>query len=378
MTTTTTTKPMIGVGIVGFGGFGMFAAQQFAQVPGIELRCIAGTHRDAAVKAAERFGLPDIKDLDAMLAMPEVDLVYIATPPFLHYEQALAALRAKKHVIVEKPLSMRVEEADELVALAKKERLLLTTNLMQRYNPLYARIKKLIDSKVLGEVLHGYFENYACDEGLPLEHWFWDPKKSGGIFIEHGVHFFDMFTGWLGPGRVESAGHVLRASSRIEEQVHCTALYGTGNVPVHFYHGFTQAGRMDRQELRLLFERGDVTLHEWIPTKAVIRTALDESSTRILSEIFPGAEIDVEALYASKDRAIVARHKSYEAYQKITVTYVSPEIKMTLYGDLLRAMLRDQVAFLRDDAHVRVIDERNGRDSLSMSVEATRMAAASY
>src|ERR1019366_10016859 len=105
----------VGIGIIGIGGFGMFAAQQFAQVPGAELRGISGTYREAAAKCAERFGLPDIKDVGAMLAMPEVDLVYIATPPFLHHEQALASLRAGKHVIVEKPLALTVAQADELV-----------------------------------------------------------------------------------------------------------------------------------------------------------------------------------------------------------------------------------------------------------------------
>jgi predicted dehydrogenase len=361
----------VGIGIVGFGGFGMFAAQQFTTVPAVALRCISGTHREAAAKAAERFGLPDVMDVEAMLARPDVDLVYISSPPFLHYEHALAALHAGKHVIVEKPMSMTMAHADALVGLAREKHLLLATNLMQRYNPLYAQIKALIDSKILGQVLHGYFENYACDEGLPIEHWFWDPKKSGGIFIEHGVHFFDMFAGWLGPGTVESAGRVLRPGSNIEEQVHCTARYG--NVPVNFYHGFTQANRMDRQELRLLFERGDVTLHEWIPTKAVIRAALDENSTKRLTELFPRSAIDVETLYPTNERSITARNKTYEAYQRFTLTSF-PEIKMTLYGDLLRALLSDQLAHLADNTHVRTIDDKNGRDSLQMSVDATRLA----
>jgi predicted dehydrogenase len=363
----------VGIGIIGFGGFGMFAAQQFAQVPGVELRAIAATHRPAAIKAAERFGLRDLKEIDALLAMPEVDLVYIATPPFLHHAQALQSLRAGKHVIVEKPLSLTIAEADELLGLAEAKKLLMTTNLMQRYNPLYGQISELVRSKILGEVLHGYFENYACDEGLAPEHWFWDLDKSGGIFIEHGVHFFDMFAGWLGDGRVESAGRVLRPGSGLEEQVHCTARYG--DVPVNFYHGFTQAGRMDRQELRLLFERGDVTLHEWVPTQAVIRTAIDEASTKTLSEIFPHARIDVESLYSGGERAVRARHRGYEAYQRITMTS-APGVKMTLYGDLLRAMLTDQLAFLADRRRTRTIDERNGRESLRMSVEATRLARA--
>jgi predicted dehydrogenase len=361
----------VGIGILGFGGFAMFAAQQFAQVPGAALRCIAETHREASLACAARFGLADVKRADAMFAMPDVNLVYIATPPFLHHEQARDALVAGKHVIVEKPLAVTMEQADELVAIARDRGLLLVTNLMQRYNPLFAQVKALVDSKVLGEVLHGTFENYACDEGLGPDHWFWDPKKSGGIFIEHGVHFFDMFAGWLGNGSVESAGRVLRPGSGIEEQVYCTARYR--DVPVNFYHGFTQAGRMDRQELRLLFERGDVTLREWIPTQAVVRTALDEAATRTLASIFPHARIDVESLYAPSERALRARHKTYEAYQRITLTS-APATKMTVYGDLLRAMLADQLAFIADPTHPRVITEDNGRESLRMSVQATRLA----
>lgn len=363
----------LGIGILGFGGFAMFAAQQFAQVPGVALRCIAGTHREASLACAARFGLEDVKTAEAMFARPDVDLVYVATPPFLHHEQARAALRAGKHVIVEKPLAMTVEQADELLTIAKQEGRIVTTNLMQRYNPLYARIKALVDSKVLGEPLHGYFENYACDEGLGPDHWFWERAKSGGIFIEHGVHFFDMFEGWLGTGNVESAGRVLRPGSGIEEQVYCAAKYG--NVPVNFYHGFTQAGRMDRQELRILFERGDVTLDEWIPTQAIVRTALDESDTKTLAEIFPGARIDVEALYSPTERSLHARHKAYEAYQRITLTS-APATKMTVYGDLLRSMLEDQLAFLRNPSHERVITETNGRESLRMSEQASRLAMA--
>jgi hypothetical protein len=181
-----------------------------------------------------------------------------------------------------------------------------------------------------------------------------------------------MFAGWLGAGSVQSAGRILRPGSGIEEQVYCTARYG--DVPVDFYHGFTQAGRMDRQELRLLFERGDVTLHEWIPTQAIVRTALDEAGTRELAAIFPGARIDVECLYTSGERTMRARHKTYEAYQRITLTS-APATKMTVYGDLLRAMLADQLAFIADPSHERTITEDNGRESLRMSVQATKLAA---
>ena len=91
---------------------------------------------------------------------------------------------------------------------------------------------------------------------------------------------------------------------------------------------------------------------------------------------FPGARIDVEDLYGAGERVLHARHKSYAAYQRITMTS-RPATKMTVYGDLLRAMLADQLAFIDEPSHARVITEDNGRESLRMSVRARALATAS-
>jgi predicted dehydrogenase len=365
----------IRIGIIGCGGFGLYALQQFAQVPGVKLTGMAGTHRQAAYAAARRFGIPDIEDVDRLLARDDVDLVYIATPPFLHHPQAIAALEADKHVICEKPLAMTLEQADAMIAAARRRDRLIVANLMQRYNPLYEAAGRLIQSRALGEVLHGSFENYASDENLPPEHWFWDRSKSGGIFVEHGVHFFDLFAGWLGPGTVAAAQRGIRPGSAppLEEHVQCTVRYGP-DVLVNFYHGFHQAGRMDRQELRLVFERGDVTLFDWVPTRVRIHAIADEAQTRTICEIFPGARLDVSATYAPKDRACQARHKTLDVYQMIELTAGEGTNKSHRYGELLRALLADQLAWIRDHSHPRKITEDNGRDSLVMAVAADRLA----
>ena len=367
----------IRLAVIGCGGFGLYALQQFAQVPGVKLTGMAGTHRVAAQAAARRFGVPDIEDVDKLLARDEVDLVYIATPPFLHYPQALAALEAGKHVICEKPLAMTVEQADTLIEVARKNDRVLVANLMQRYNPIYEAAKRLIQSQTLGNLLHGYFENYASDENLPPEHWFWDRTRSGGIFIEHGVHFFDLFAGWLGPGTVVAAERCVRpgTSPPIEEQVQCTVRYGP-TVLVNFYHGFHQTGRMDRQELRLVFERGDVTLYDWVPTRARIHAVADEAGTRALCEIFPGARLDVSAAYSGKDRACQGRHKVLDIYQMIELSWGDGTNKSHRYGELLRAIMTDQVAWIRDHSHERKITEKNGRDSLAVACAADRLAQA--
>ncbi len=365
----------IGVGVVGCGGFGLFALQQFTQVPGVRLVGMAGTHRPAALAAAERFGVENVGDVGELLRRDDVDLVYLATPPFLHHPQAMAALEAGKHVLCEKPLALTVAQAHEMVSLARRWDRLLVANLMQRYNPLFAAVRRLVEARVLGEFLHGYFENYASDEGLPADHWFWDRSKSGGIFVEHGVHFFDLFAGWLGPGRVEAAQVGVRPGTAIEEHVNCTVRYGAGGL-VNFYHGFHQAGRMDRQELRLVFERGDVTLFEWVPTRARIRGLLDERRTRELCDLFPGGRLDVTVTYTGKDRAARGRGKDIDAYQLAELSWGDGRVKGHVYGDLLRALMADQVAWLRDRSHRRTVTEENGRESLAMACAADRLAHA--
>ncbi len=375
----------IGLAVVGCGGFGLFALQHFLQVPGARLVGMAGTHRAAALAAAQRFGVPDIVEVSALVKRDDVDLIYIATPPFLHHEQAMAALQSGKHVISEKPLAINLQQADEMIALARRRNLLLVANLMQRYNPLADRVRKLIQTKVLGEFLHGYFENYASDESLPAEHWFWDRSKSGGIFVEHGVHFFDLFSSWLGEGQVLAAQRTIRPGTGIEEQVACAVRYevrgqksevrGQHIGPVvNFYHGFTQAGRMDRQEMRLLFERGDVTLYEWVPTRARIHAIADEKGTRDLCDLFPGARLDVTTSYGPKDRPCQGRHKALDIYQMIELTYGDERNKMHVYGELLRSLLTDQIAWIQDHSHPRRITEANGRDSLAMACAADELA----
>jgi predicted dehydrogenase len=389
------TQPDIGIGVIGCGGFGLFALQQFVQVPGVRLAGMAGTARPAALAAAKRYGLEDIEDVERLLASPQVDLVYIATPPFLHFDQASQALAAGKHVVCEKPLALTVEQADELVALARKHDLLLAVNQMQRYNDLFDIVRLLIDEQPLGAVLHGYFENYASDENLPPEHWFWERAKSGGIFIEHGVHFFDLVAGWLGPGEVVSAQVSVReeagshpegtrrgAGSKmgllpapssqlpaIVDQVQCVVRYH-GGVHFNFYHGFHQSGRLDRQELRLVFERGDMTLFGWVPTVAHIQGIANESDMRRLCELFPGARIDVVNTYSGRDRECRGHGRQYDVYQQFDLYWGEGRQKLPVYCELLRRLMADQVAWIRDRSHVRKITEQNGRDALVMACAA--------
>src|SRR5262249_12494898 len=93
-----------------------------------------------------------------LLAAPDVDAVVLATPPSRHHEMALAALRAGKHVWVEKPLALRAVEGRELVEAARAAARVLFVDETFLYDPLVREMKRLIDQGALGEVYHLSFE----------------------------------------------------------------------------------------------------------------------------------------------------------------------------------------------------------------------------
>lgn len=156
----------------------------------------------------------------------------------------------------------------------------------------------------------------------------------------------------------------------------CAMRHASGAL-VNFHHSFTQPSRLDRQEFRLLFEHGDVTLEEWVPVRARIRAAVNEEQTRTLLELFPGASLDVLKTYGGSDRAARGRFKELDFYQQIELRHGLGDDKMRRYCELLRALFTDQLAWLRDRTHVRKVTERNGRDSLAMAEKATHLAEAS-
>lgn len=362
------------LGIVGAGAFSLFSVDAFLQTEDISVAGVFDIDPGRAVAFSSKYHSRIFVSLDEMLNDKEVNLIYISTPPNLHYEQSKAALLAGKHVICEKPAALKPSQAEELYEMAEKNGLLYVVNLMQRYNPLYQKVTEIIESKLLGEFLHGYFENYATDETLKPGHWMWNPEISGGIFIEHAVHFFDMFEGWLGKGTNISSQKVKRPGTEpaIFSRVQSVGLYAGGLV--NMYHGFDQPGKMDRQELRLLFERGEVTLQEWVPVRMTVKGLITNNEEIAWRDLFPGASIDVIEKYEGKDRAFSGNFKEFTADKMIRLEYGKNNRKEDIYKIILRDMIADQVKWINDRTHKRIITGLNGVNSLKMAWESDTKA----
>jgi predicted dehydrogenase len=361
------------IAVIGAGGFAAFAVKAFLKIPGVTIKGITDINKEIASQMAKENNAIVYAGIEALLQDENTDLVYIATPPFLHYKQSKMALLAGKHVICEKPAALKTSEAEELVLIAASNQLLYTVNLMQRYNPLYAIVDKIINTKILGNFLHGFFENYASDENLDANHWFWDETKSGGIFIEHGVHFFDMFSGWLGKGKVMGSLKIKRPSvkNEITDRVHATVMYRNGIV--NFYHGFDQPKILDRQELRLQFERGEITLYEWVPVKMKFHGLIKNEQVKFLKELVGACTIVIHDI-KQHDQKLKGRFSEINYDHEITLECGNVAEKQNRYQELLINMLSDQWKWIKDRSHKRIINESNAVESLRMAEEATQIA----
>lgn len=363
---------VLNIGVLGAGGFATFAAKAFLKVEGVRIGAVADVDVNQAAHLASEVHAHSYTDYTQMLQDDAIDLIYIATPPYLHAEQSMQALEAGKHVICEKPAALHTSEAEALASYARSKGLLYVVNLMQRYNPLYAAVKTIIDEKWLGDVVHGFFENYASDEKLVPGHWFWDRSKSGGIFIEHAVHFFDMFSGWLGPGQLIHALEIARpiGDAVVFDRVQAVVLYQ--NSPVNFYHGFNQPKVLDRQELRLQFDRGDITLYEWVPVKIRMHGLFAKEQFEKINQLFPAAHIEI---HSKGSEFVRGKFKDIRYDALMTITSGDIADKMDRYEQLLISMLSDQWAWIRDPHHHRQIDDTNAVESLRIAEEAAQMAS---
>lgn len=219
---------------------------------------------------------------------PDVDLVWILAPPYLHYSLARAALERGKAVFLEKPGALRPAEMEELAALADRLGIPASVDFVLRRTPLARLVARLLTKGVLGPVERAVLENVAHDEQLPEGHWFWNPVLSGGIFVEHGVHFFDMANWWFGTGEARHAVALRRTRWKDApvDRVLCTCLHGSPPSPVlaTYYHSFTTVQRFERAHWHLVLHRGFLDIEGWIPVALRGEVLVSDAEARWLEQ----------------------------------------------------------------------------------------------
>ncbi|MDX3135626.1 Gfo/Idh/MocA family oxidoreductase [Streptomyces europaeiscabiei] len=178
-----------------------------ARMPEWDLVAVAGRTAKKAVRFAEQFGCAAEEDAEALLERPDVDAVYVSTPTALHHRWAERALRAGKHVLVEKPIGVNAAEARDLYALAAERSLVLRENFMFLHHPQHARVRELVGSGRLGQLAS--LQAAFCIPPLPEDDIRYDVGLGGGALLDVGVYPLRAASLLLGPG-LEVAGATLR------------------------------------------------------------------------------------------------------------------------------------------------------------------------
>lgn len=194
----------IRIGVIGAGSISEFHLKSYAANPSCELVAVCDLNRERAQAAADKYGAAKaFSDYKELLADPEIDAVSICTWNDTHAEISIAALEAGKHVLVEKPLSRKLEEAYAVQEAVRKSGKTLMVGFVRRYDPNALMLRSFVDGGEFGEL---YFAkaSYIRRMGNPGG-WFSDRSRSGGgPVIDIGVHVIDLCWYMMGRPKVRS------------------------------------------------------------------------------------------------------------------------------------------------------------------------------
>jgi predicted dehydrogenase len=214
-------------GIVGPGSIAAKVVEDFAVVEGARVVAVASRSSDRARDFAERHGIERAHGSYAgILADPDVDVLYVATPHSQHHAVALAALRAGKALLVEKAFTATTPGAAEIVDLAHETGVFVMEAMWTRFQPAVVALRDLVADGAIGEI-----RSVQADLGVTQEydpaHRLFDPALGGGALLDLGVYVVSFAQMLLGtPERVTAAGSL--APTGVDAEASLLLAYGDG------------------------------------------------------------------------------------------------------------------------------------------------------
>jgi scyllo-inositol 2-dehydrogenase (NADP+) len=222
----------IGVGLIGYGlGGAVFHAPLIQAEPRLRLRVVV-TSRAGQVER-DHPGVRVVASAAELLADPAVELVVVAAPNAVHHELAAAALRAGRHVVVDKPFTLSTADADGLIALAESEGRLLSVFQSRRWDGDFLTVRRCLEAGLLGRV-SSFISRYDRFRPAPKGGWKEGAGPGSGILWDLGPHLVDQALQLFGlPETVWADLHVQRPGVEAVDYVHLVLGYGRLRVLLH-------------------------------------------------------------------------------------------------------------------------------------------------
>lgn len=232
----------LGFGIVGCGEIAVATSKGIDAARNAHVAGAMDTNEALARDMGQKYNAPHTTEMRALLATPGVDAAYIATPHFLHAPLAIAAMEAGKHVLVEKPIACTLEQADQMIAAARKTGRALSVAFTARYEAKFHKVRALIASGALGKLVG---VRLACMSDKPETYWHggysgrartdWRTQREaagGGILIMNLIHNIDrmLFLTGLEPRRVYAEYGTFETPVEVEDMIAVTIRFTNGLI----------------------------------------------------------------------------------------------------------------------------------------------------
>lgn len=209
----------IGFGIIGCGMIAKFHSKAIADIRGARVVGCYSRTGEKAERLARDVGCQAYADLDAMLANPDIHVVTVCTPSGAHLEPAVAAAKAGKHVIVEKPLEINLSRCDAIIKACHDNRVTLATIFPSRFHESSQLLKQAVDAGRFGRLTVGdaYVKWYRTQQYYDSGAWRGTWKlDGGGALMNQAIHSVDLLTWLMGPVVEVTARIATLAHKRIE------------------------------------------------------------------------------------------------------------------------------------------------------------------
>ncbi len=222
----------IGVAVLGCGQMGEHVIQHLGDSPLVGAVTVFDLHPDRMEQCKQRYGVKSADSLEQVLGNPDIRLVFITASNDAHKDLAIAALKAGKAVMCEKPMATTVADAEAMVEAAEMTGGFLQVGFELRYSHLYTTVKDWIDQGLLGKVLNTHCI-YCSSAWGKDDVWRAKSKSSGGMFGEKLSHYVDLPRWWIGD-QVEEVYATCAPNIipyyEVHDNYHCTYRFRNGAV----------------------------------------------------------------------------------------------------------------------------------------------------
>jgi UDP-N-acetyl-2-amino-2-deoxyglucuronate dehydrogenase len=275
-----------GFGIVGCGMISSFHARAIADVRGAKLVACFDTRAESAERFAAANQCKAYTKLDEMLADPGISIITIATPSGAHMEPAVAAARAGKHVIVEKPLEITLKKCDRMIEACAKAGVQLGAIFPSRFHDASLKLKRAVDAGRFGRLSLGdaYVKWFRTQEYYDSGAWrgTW-ALDGGGALMNQAIHSVDLLTWLMGPVVEIQASAATLAHQRIEveDTVVATLRFENGALGVleattAAYPGYLKRIEIHGSQGTAVLEEEDLKAWDFAKQRKDDKTILDQ------------------------------------------------------------------------------------------------------